>query len=176
MSLSPPPAVPETATERTTRHLGICRRLAELGMTLVEAAAEEARHALAPDPTQTPAQAAAAMRAHINAATRFARLAGSVRQAIAMEQRILATQAVAAAPRHPDVPVDLLDHPAARALQRALEVRRDAAEAEDAVRNNRAPKSLPKTQLFETTTNVKSHLVRNTELDCPLWPPLQKTR
>jgi hypothetical protein len=173
--------VPETHPDRIARHLATCRRLAELGMVLAEAAAAEAQHAPAPEPAHTPAQAAAAARLQINAAMRFARLARSVRQAIAMEQRILAANAEPAAPRHHDVPDDDFDHPAAQALRRAMDARRA-----DATRANQAGKSQrraagpatpsPKAELFETATNLSAQLTRNTNLDRPLWPLNPKSR
>jgi hypothetical protein len=72
----------ETAEERTARHLAMCRRLADLGMQMAEAAAEQALaqaenpdapRPKGPDPSVT-----------------YVRLCASVRQSIALEAKILA--------------------------------------------------------------------------------------
>ncbi len=87
--------IPETAAERTTRHMGQCQRLAELGMVLAEAAAARAQMAFAqlpPGPEQDTDQAPRPLRA-THPATLFAQLSNVVRQAIRLECRIVAGHA-----------------------------------------------------------------------------------
>ena len=69
---------PETDADRTQRHLALCRALADHGMKLVEDAAEQARQALPGSPAE-----------FSRYTLLFTRLSHAVRQAIALELRIL---------------------------------------------------------------------------------------
>ncbi len=89
--------IPETAAERTARHLGQCQRLAELAMMLAEAAAARAamafsRHPPGPeqagDPSARPPHAP-------HPASLFTHLSNAVRAAIRLEARIVAGHAAA---------------------------------------------------------------------------------
>ena len=87
--------IPETAAERTTRHLGQCQRLAELAMMLAEAAAARAAQAFAehpPGPEQAAGPTSRPPRAP-HPATLFAHLSSAVRQVIKLETRIVAGHA-----------------------------------------------------------------------------------
>jgi len=77
-----PEGPPETAEQRTARQLAMCRRLADLGMQMAEAAAEQAlAEAENPD---------APKRKGPDPALTYIRLCASVRQSIALEAKILA--------------------------------------------------------------------------------------
>jgi hypothetical protein len=87
-------AIPRTldpdAAERTARHLRQLQELAELGMAMARAVAEEALHP-APAPEAAPSEPATApTRTRRDPGLGFARLAHSVRQTIALEARIAA--------------------------------------------------------------------------------------
>ncbi len=87
--------IPETAAERTERHLFVCQRLTELGMKLAEAAAARAEMAFAqlpPGPEQQNDPAPRPPRGP-HPATLFNQLASAVRQAIKLECRIVAGHA-----------------------------------------------------------------------------------
>ncbi len=87
--------IPETAAERTARHLGQCQRLAELAMMLAEAAAARAAIAFAqhpPGPEQADDPTARPPRAP-HPASLFAHLSNAVRAAIRLETRIVAGHA-----------------------------------------------------------------------------------
>ena len=100
-TLAEAPSCAESAAERTARHMRLCRRLADLAMQLAEAAAARAAEALdapAPDRHQDPADPDAQPLPGTHPATLFTRLAGVVRQAIALECRVVAGHAASMAP------------------------------------------------------------------------------
>jgi hypothetical protein len=103
------PIPDESQVERTARHLRMCRELAELGMQLAQAAAQRALRDLQAEPPQAepsqvePSQAEAPPapppapgteprepRRTTDPAILFTRLAGVVRQAVALEARLTA--------------------------------------------------------------------------------------
>jgi hypothetical protein len=83
------PAPPETAEERTQRHLDMCRHMAEMAMDLAQAAAERAMQDWSDEeenPPDTQAKRPAARKP--DPAQTFVRLTGVVRQSITLEIRI----------------------------------------------------------------------------------------
>ncbi len=99
-AISPPPTpapAPTAATARTERHLAACQRLAELGLSLAEAAHARALQDLAttPPPPEPPAVADAEPNPatpRTDPALTFIRASHATRQAITLEAR-LATEA-----------------------------------------------------------------------------------
>ncbi len=92
---------PESANERTERHLRQLRRMADLAEILAEAAAARAQMALAelpPGPEQAGQPPSRLQRAP-NPTKLFAQLASVLRQCINLERRIIAGHA-AAMPKH----------------------------------------------------------------------------
>ncbi len=85
--------IPETAAERTARHLAQCQRLAELAMQLAEAAAARAQMTLAQLPPGPEQDEAPRPPRAIHPASLFAQLASAARQAIRLECRIVAGHA-----------------------------------------------------------------------------------
>ena len=84
-------SVQETPAERTARHLRHCKRMAELGMALAEAAATRATQAFALPPRMAAVEPGALLPfpgAH--PATLFTQLASVVRLAITLECRVAA--------------------------------------------------------------------------------------
>ncbi len=84
------PAPPETAEERTQRHLDMCRNMAEMAMDLAQAAAERAMQDWSDEeenPPDTQAKRPAARKP--DPAQTFVRLTGVVRQSITLEIRIV---------------------------------------------------------------------------------------
>jgi hypothetical protein len=79
---------PETQEERTARQVGMCRRLADLGMQLAEAAAAKALAAAEDEDPEVPRAKSRA--SGPDPAISFARYCTTVRQCITLEARLLA--------------------------------------------------------------------------------------
>jgi len=110
---------PETQQQRTARHLAMCRRLAELGMHLAEATAEQARAPGADDAAHKP------RRKGPDPALSCARFCASVRQSVALEARIAAGPAKRRAAR----PYDARRTPLRRIFTEGTERHHDRNEA-----------------------------------------------
>jgi hypothetical protein len=101
---------PETREQCTERHLRQCRRMAELGMQLAEAAARKAlRDHARSDPAAKPKDMAPI----------FARVAGTIQQAIKLETKLTAPSQPAR--RRPATPWITPESPVQRPVQRPVE-------------------------------------------------------